>query len=110
MLQRLKDFMALPNEVIDVIGAFNEVFVRQTEQGSWLNPESMLPYPKERIRQALMTALNHADDKTLKAQLQEALDWLDLGFVPDTELPDSPMRNALDALSWHGERRKRKKD
>ena len=75
-----------------------------------VNPESMLPYPKERIRQALMTALNHADDKTLKAQLQEALDWLDLGFVPDTELPDSPMRNALDALSWHGERRKRKKD
>ncbi len=85
--------MNLPDETNEVLGAYGEVLVREKEKGNLVSPDSVLPYPKERIRRALHTALELATDKTLKFYLDGTLLALDWSFAPDDELPHGPIRD-----------------
>ncbi len=108
-LPGLKDFTGLPNETTDIIGAYGGVLERQIEHACWVSPDSVLPYPKEEIRCAFVTALEQVSDATLRLHLQTGLSSLDAHFAPDIELPSGPIRDAeqwFDFLHRRGERRK----
>ncbi len=89
--------MKLPDETYEVIGAYGEALAREQEKGNLVSLDSALPYPKERIRRALHTALELATDDTLKLNLYVTLQFLDSSFAPDDELPHGPIRDT-DAL------------
>lgn len=70
----LRDIQAIPSDVMKIIGEYSEVLAE--------NPSSSkLPYPKETIKHAIETALNHAQDPKMRQDLQRLL--LALEFVPD---------------------------
>ncbi len=89
--------MNLPDETNEVIGAYGETLVREEEKGNLVSLDSALPYPKERIRRALHTALELATDDRLKSILDVTLWALDRSFAPVAELPHGPIRDT-DAL------------
>ena len=59
-------------------------------------PQSLLPYPKELIREALKSSLRSTEDEQLKETLKKGLVFLD-DFVEDTEAnkENSEMLEAL---------------
>ncbi len=62
-----------------------------TKQGL-LFPMSLLPYPKEDIRAALIRAIEITTDKQIKGALETCLSCL-ADFIPDEEVPSDRMEN-----------------
>ncbi len=89
--QQLRDAMAVPQDVTDVVGEYGGVLDDLTadRSGSLLFPESALPRPREEIRQALEAALQVAKDGEFRAAFTMGLDRLQ-DFVPDDEIPSDP--------------------
>lgn len=92
--------MNLSRETNEVLGAYGEVLAREKEAGNLVSPESVLPFPKERIRRALHTALDLASEEALRFHLEATLYALDSCFARDEELPHGPIRDHNVLSAW----------
>lgn len=101
---KLRDIVMTPSEVREIIGDYGEVLEASGEGRGLLLPISKLPHPKEKIREALNTALKITKDEEMSEHLKVCLVCLD-DFVPDEEVPTDPVENIM---AW-AERQKLKK-
>jgi hypothetical protein len=91
----LQDAMRIPSETMDIIGDYSKILENLSkESDKLLQPISRLPHPKEKIENALKTALKLARDEKMRSYLQIALTTLD-NFVPDEEVPTDPVGNMI---------------
>jgi hypothetical protein len=80
-------------EVVKAYGALFEDCAQGPTRGL-LRPQSLLPFPKEAIREALEYALALPCDAQMRAALLGGLESLD-DFVPDQEVPADLTENIL---------------
>jgi hypothetical protein len=100
--QELQDLATTPQETMDIIGAYGGVLAELADKDKKLKPKdrkllrptSQLPYPKEKIEEALKIALRMAKDEDSRKQLDSFLLELD-SFAADEEVPDDPRENQL---------------
>ena len=78
----IRDVVAIPSEVIYIIGDYGAVLAERSEP---IQPISKLPHPKETIEHAFKVALGIAKDEKMRAHLRTCLLALD-DFVPDEEV------------------------
>lgn len=57
----------------------------KTKYPTMIFPQSLLPYPKDKIRQAFETALAHTSDEKLKEAIQSSFVVLESCFIDDEE-------------------------
>lgn len=99
----LGDLAAIPRDVMDIIGDYGRVLENLGSKGRLLQlnppgspkafsgvPVSLLPHPKEKIENALKTALEIAKDQEMRSSLKHVLIALKL-FIPDGEIPKDPV-------------------
>jgi len=90
----LEDSMAIPQEVMEIISDYGETLDMLAEErsGRLLHPLSKLPHPKEKIENALKTALGIVKSQEMRNHLETVLLALE-DFVPDNEVPEDPEEN-----------------
>lgn len=76
-------------EIEKIVQAFGKVIEETSQEAmakypSIYYPISLLPYPKEKIREALNTAILHTEDEKMAEALKSTLVMLDW-FVDDAE-------------------------
>ena len=98
----LHEVAAAPHRAMQIIEDFSRLMQDTPCQ---VRPESMLPYPKPVIEEALRKALVTFSDAESRAALQTALSELDT-FVPDHEVPEDPNERALQYIRRRGLRGK----
>ena len=87
---KLHDLVGIPHDAMQIIDEYGKVLA---EDHRHLHPISLLPYPKETVKQAIETALNHARDPEIRQHLNAVLFYLD-DFVADEKVPQDPDENA----------------
>lgn len=83
----LKDTMAIPSDIMDIIGDYGKVLEDLPKEGdnNFFHPISKLPHSKEKIENALNTALKIAKDGQMIKHLKLVLAALKT-FIPDDEV------------------------
>lgn len=87
-----RDAAKIPLEVANIVGNYGKVLEESSNLGNLLHPLSKLPYPKEKIENALKTALGCVTDEYLSKAYQVALFSLE-DFIPDDEVPKNREEN-----------------
>ena len=85
---KLKDALTIPSDAMDTIGDYGKVLESLSkfeESGNFFHPISKLPHPKEKIENALETALKVAKDEKIIEHLKVARSALKT-FIPDSEV------------------------
>lgn len=82
---KLHDIVTIPHDAMQIIGEYGKVLA---DNPRLLRPISLLPYPKDTIKQAIETALKQAQDPDMRESLQVALEALH-DFVPDEKVPQN---------------------
>ncbi len=98
-----QELQGIPQEAMDIARAYDGVLAElkredkklKSQERKLLRPISQLPYPKERIEEALETASRMAKNDDLRKHLDGLLLELD-SFVADEEVPDDPGENQLE--------------
>jgi hypothetical protein len=90
----LGQLSAVPHGVMEIVGTFSQVMEHTPCQ---VRPESMLPYPKPVIENALRTALSALTDSASQQALRTALSELDT-FIPDQQVPRDPEERAIEYI------------
>lgn len=98
--------MIAPKELMEIekiVKAYGKVQVEVCEQmmdkyPTMHFPQSLLPYPKEKIEWALQGAIRHTDDEKMVENLRSCLDMLQTSFVDDAvaEEKNKPLRENED--------------
>ena len=96
----LKQLAAMPQGVMQVVEAFGRLVEDVPCQ---VRQESMLPYPKPVIENALQTALSSLSDAESQHALRLALSELD-AFIPDHEVPKDTNERAIEYIRRLGHR------
>lgn len=96
----LEQLAAMPQGVMQVVEAFGRLMEDAPCQ---VRPESMLPYPKPVIEEALQTALSTLLDAESQHSLRVALSELD-AFIPDHQVPKDPNERAIEYIRRLGHR------
>lgn len=86
---KLHDIVTIPSDAMQIIGEYGQVVA---EDKRLLKPFSILPYPKETIKQAIETALQYTQDPEIRQHLHTLLDVL-CDFVPDEKVPQDREEN-----------------
>lgn len=91
--QALRDLMAIPSDVMDMLGEYGRVLAELCDEGYGpFLPASKLPYAKEEIRRAFDVALRIVKDEDMRSPYEICLDRLE-HFIPDEEIPEDPQEH-----------------
>lgn len=86
----MRDLLEIPNDAMEVVGAYSKVLAEDTRL---LKPLSSLPYPRAKIEEALQLALHNARDAEIRRDLERAREALK-DFIPNANVPADPDENA----------------
>lgn len=87
---------SIPDEIIDIVSDFGQVMadLLVDNNGFAFKSLSKLPYPKEKIKEALITCLKFPSDKQYRKALVDGLAFLET-YVPDGRIIDDKDKNIL---------------